>query len=1759
MSWKIYGKDGATVKVEINELEYNGEFMGESYVFFTVKSPYPINFEIGDKLEYRGEEYTLEYIPGAVKKAKGESSAEAFVYDNVKMSSASDELARCDFLDFVIEDNRVHFTSLPTFSFYAATVQDLADRIQANLDRLYTGIKKWTVSVSPSFNGKTDMTVDVNNIKVWDALALANSLFDANFIIRGRTVTIGTDGIAIPGMFSYGKGNGLYEIGQDADSDQAIITRLRAYGSTKNLPLRYYNDLPSTIYVPNSMTVAERAWDKLENKTYYHLSIDYSEEVFGPLGSEMKFQFRGQFSTVTGYWQQVEEKEAQYDDDGNWVVQAFSGGISLVCNGIIAAADQIYSIESGVDFDALPEGLKATDKMPESMYVNRLMLPSFPYETADPYLDSDHVDEIGVREDSVFFDGTTEGLDEIYPTIEGITADELREAGYQISLPPGDNGHLDEILDAEQATDDGYWSDLDDGDEIPNFGIEIKDIGFDINDYLLAGSEAKISMKNGMLGGREFTISSVIRNSVSPGYILNCQRAKDSELDMYFPNKDYNMKPGDKFVLLDISMPKVYIDAASQRLENAAKEYLSKNDTARLTYTPKIDEIFMARQHDASQAAGSTEESLHDTLKEGDILSFEDSELGINKSIIIDKLVIKEGGIIPSYDVVLREEKGTGTIQRMQAQINSIISGRYSPISNSDIAAIRNAIKVETKGAGNVVTSVYKSNEGVAALRDITVYTTEETDTKMGAVAAAAKQYTDNKVSEVVTMEQPSGGLDKIIVSGGEDRTAKSTGLDLNRLVVFGTAEDAPEEGVIPVFTGLTDPDTDGGSVTSSGVKVGDLAKETDLPGIATDSKAGLVKSGGNITVGSDGTVAVNLATNAKNLVRLEETDIDADVFSVPGVYLSAISGLPTGASETLSLDGYSLIAVSGGSGSMDVLCQTVFGSVGGELSVYTRYSDPLGSTSYFSNVRPGIADAAKAGLVKSGGDITVSETGEMSVSHVEASHVESGSGGWTLVGLADELLDVLSGNDSGHLDLAISDLRQSFYDTQMGWTDLSMFIAYVKDFLTQADVSDDTINRWKEIEDFLDGITDTDTLTGMLEDSVNESKQYTDNKTANMVTMASNAGATGRVLVSAAANKTAKDSGVLLSDLAKKSELPGNATGSSAGLMSADDKTKLDGIAAGANKYVLPVASSSALGGVKSGGDISVDNSGNVTVNSTTTVTNVPVATSSKVGGVKAGPDIVVSGDGSVVVNNSIIPKMYKMGVNSKYKLFSILSGGDKASTTFSILSPVLSSGLGYAKYIAYRPYEGTTVKNWSIRCIYATDSSMYNRIKLVRTGDATFDVYYQSNTGNDYCTFILDETTSTDLEIVAAGVSAIPEDIYKESEYTPVYFGDIYGSLKGNADTATKATQDGNGNNIVDTYLPKTGGTMSGALTVESNVYLKSSNTTRYLQIATVNNSDVAFTSRLYVDVNAGRGAFLQFINNETTYELGVWTDGAPIYVKDGTVYMLYHAGNLVNATTSKAGLMSATDKAALDKLNENNVKSGGAWAFPAVLAGTNNNSGQVTSIGVESGGTTYSYFSTGSNNVRQPIRMRAFGQNCFVQIEAEKYTPYSKNMSNGDVSIRCGTGGTIMLDASDGVDTGTVYVRGNMVFHTPSDDNTVTVGVGDNNTLNIPNLNVSGSIETAHAYKTSDIRLKKNITLVSGEKSKAADKLQIREFDYKNTGKHSIGLIAQEVEEVLPDMVHTDGNGYKSVDYTEYLLMKVSALEARIAELERRSCNG
>ena len=72
---------------------------------------------------------------------------------------------------------------------------------------------------------------------------LVNTTFKTNFIIRGRTVTIGTTSNNIDHVFSCGIGRGLLSITRASDTNQKVITRLRAFGNTTNVPTNYYKYL----------------------------------------------------------------------------------------------------------------------------------------------------------------------------------------------------------------------------------------------------------------------------------------------------------------------------------------------------------------------------------------------------------------------------------------------------------------------------------------------------------------------------------------------------------------------------------------------------------------------------------------------------------------------------------------------------------------------------------------------------------------------------------------------------------------------------------------------------------------------------------------------------------------------------------------------------------------------------------------------------------------------------------------------------------------------------------------------------------------------------------------------------------------------------------------------------------------------------------------------------------------------------------------------------------------------------------------------------------------------------------------------------------------------------------------------------------------------------------------------------------------------------------------------------------------------------
>ena len=62
-------------------------------------------------------------------------------------------------------------------------------------------------------------------------------------------------------------------------------------------------------------------------------------------------------------------------------------------------------------------------------------------------------------------------------------------------------------------------------------------------------------------------------------------------------------------------------------------------------------------------------------------------------------------------------------------------------------------------------------------------------------------------------------------------------------------------------------------------------------------------------------------------------------------------------------------------------------------------------------------------------------------------------------------------------------------------------------------------------------------------------------------------------------------------------------------------------------------------------------------------------------------------------------------------------------------------------------------------------------------------------------------------------------------------------------------------------------------------------------------------------------------------------------------------------------------------------------------------------------------------------------------------------------------------------------------------------------------------------------------------------------IKEFDWKEDGSHSYGLIAQELEEQgYSELVSVKDDGYKTVNYSAALSLIVGKLQVKIKELEK-----
>jgi len=105
----------------------------------------------------------------------------------------------------------------------------------------------------------------------------------------------------------------------------------------------------------------------------------------------------------------------------------------------------------------------------------------------------------------------------------------------------------------------------------------------------------------------------------------------------------------------------------------------------------------------------------------------------------------------------------------------------------------------------------------------------------------------------------------------------------------------------------------------------------------------------------------------------------------------------------------------------------------------------------------------------------------------------------------------------------------------------------------------------------------------------------------------------------------------------------------------------------------------------------------------------------------------------------------------------------------------------------------------------------------------------------------------------------------------------------------------------------------------------------------------------------------------------------------------------------------------------------------------------------------------------------------------------------------------------------------------------------GVAKSDLSNISNV---GVITATDFNSTSDINLKENIRPIEDSLSKV---LQLNgvSFDWKETQQPSVGVIAQELEKVFPELVRTGEN--KSVNYNGLIGVLIEAVKEQQKQIE------
>lgn len=207
-------------------------------VNITVQSPFPQQYEIGDKITVFGRDYTLNRLP-QVRKTGMQEFVYTLVFEGVQY-----DLIRAQY-ELSVETSGNTLQDVQGDSL-TGTLRKFMEVLIANANRVFPG--KWSLGVCPETDYKT-LTFDGEN-----CLAVLQNL--CTQFTEGSTtvefeivksndvyvINLKKVGSILPYTFKFGRGGGMYELTRQNVTSTDIVTKLYVYGSTENISLKYRAD-----------------------------------------------------------------------------------------------------------------------------------------------------------------------------------------------------------------------------------------------------------------------------------------------------------------------------------------------------------------------------------------------------------------------------------------------------------------------------------------------------------------------------------------------------------------------------------------------------------------------------------------------------------------------------------------------------------------------------------------------------------------------------------------------------------------------------------------------------------------------------------------------------------------------------------------------------------------------------------------------------------------------------------------------------------------------------------------------------------------------------------------------------------------------------------------------------------------------------------------------------------------------------------------------------------------------------------------------------------------------------------------------------------------------------------------------------------------------------------------------------------------------------------------------------------------------------